>query len=1607
MKTIRKYRAAMLALCLLLLSSAGLADHAMANPIENSVQTSTIGFSDESSPKTPKWKLLNYSVDSMTFDFSLNSLDLKQQRATGQQWHSIEIVGAVEHGQPGRAGLPVLSKLIAVPAGHTLSVEILESSSSIISDLHIFPVQNPDAEDFSFLKAAYQVATPFSTDKPEIVVGSPVSLAGQSVAALNIHLADYNAPAQEARIWTDLKLRFTFLPDAKAGAQAATPRKMPHSFAREMNTTVLGFQELQSSSAVLSENTPAPFGTYLAIYFGVSGIESGISPLLQWRREQGYHVELINTSQTGNSTSSIKAAIQNVYDDSTIPPLEFVTIFGDADGNYSVPTWFESLSGYHGGGDHYYSMLDGDDILSDVHIGRISFSTQAELNTIVGKILGYEKTPPMDNTDWYGRALLQGDPASSGITTIYTNQWVKGQLQGLGWAQIDTTWSGNFVNPMMAHVGQGVTAYGYRGYLGTSGISNGHVNNLNNGGRLAIAILPTCASGSFTYTTGRSEAWLRAPNGGAVAAVGTATTGTHTRYNNCYYLGIWDGLLNSHDHRIGSAHTQGKMDLYAGYFLAEPDRAEIWAVWNNIMGDPATEMWTSVPRTLDVTYPSQISIGQQAVSFQVSYQEQPVSGARICLYQSAGASPSGTRVVGITDANGQVVLDVPAQTSQSFNVTVTNHNFLPHIGGLSVGTVDVFCAQTQQTINDGGDGNFNPGETADLNLHLTNHGTSDAFAVTAELTVLDGPATIDSGSLSFGNIASGSEVAAAAAAVIVINSDATEGDIVRLLLTATDGNQIWTSLVEETVRGASFSVSAVNLEDFGGSMDPGESGRFSVTLHNLGSLTAESVSATLTTDSPWVTITDATSSFGHIGANASAEDLLSPFQVSVSTDCFGGHLVNFELTINYADGLQAIAYTVATVGTASSDQPTGPDAYGYYAFDNTDTVSELAPEYNWVGIDPDHGAQGTDLELSDFGWEQDDTKTIDLPFDFNFYGEKFDRISICSNGWLAMGETPVNFYRNFPLPASHSAGALIAPFWDNLNQTGNKKVYTWYDESEHRFIVQWYEMPNHFSGSIQNFEVILMDPAFHATSTGDGMIIFQYAEVHNTDSRDGYATVGIQNLDRTDGIDYSYWNQYAPGGAPLQAGRAILFVPMGSIAQPAASISPASMANTVVPDDQVTEYLHITNNGEENSVLNFTVDKVDPATIAGNKSAGSSSGDEFPVEPASLQNSEVTSTTDDYEPGSTIDLPLHVVGHSPDDEWLMKVDLELPAGVTVNSADDLSTPHEAMDWNGQTGNGVTTTWGAVGWGSGAFFADGESGNTSVNLTFDESLTGAVVIGWTVYGDQYGGDPHQVSGQIVLDLLGPTINVSTPVNNQVAVIGEQVEVNFQAVNGPEMVIIDLQREMNGSWEILALGIDAENSPWTWLVTGEPTSYAQIRVRDASDGSVFGLSSQFVIGRNLDWIQPATSEGSIMQGETLDLAITMDSTGLSHGEHVANIVISGNGGAPFTLSVTLTVSDASAVGDLPGAVTLLGNHPNPFNPQTSINFSLPSDQNITLKIYSTRGRLVRSLLSGDQPAGLHHAVWDGRDKSGRTAASGVYFYRLETDEGNFTGKMVLTK
>jgi len=95
------------------------------------------------------------------------------------------------------------------------------------------------------------------------------------------------------------------------------------------------------------------------------------------------------------------------------------------------------------------------------------------------------------------------------------------------------------------------------------------------------------------------------------------------------------------------------------------------------------------------------------------------------------------------------------------------------------------------------------------------------------------------------------------------------------------------------------------------------------------------------------------------------------------------------------------------------------------------------------------------------------------------------------------------------------------------------------------------------------------------------------------------------------------------------------------------------------------------------------------------------------------------------------------------------------------------------------------------------------------------------------------------------------------------------------------------------------------------------------------------------------------------------------------------------------------------EAPKVFTLNQNAPNPFNPATSISFSLAEDRNTSLVVYDALGRTVRTLVNGPLPSGTHTMRWDGRDDTGEAVSSGVYLYRLTAGGVTETKRMTLVR
>jgi hypothetical protein len=339
-------------------------------------------------------------------------------------------------------------------------------------------------------------------------------------------------------------------------------------------------------------------------------------------------------------------------------------------------------------------------------------------------------------------------------------------------------------------------------------------------------------------------------------------------------------------------------------------------------------------------------------------------------------------------------------------------------------------------------------------------------------------------------------------------------------------------------------------------------------LQNTGVLDLPEVAAQLISLDTSITATDPTGTYGTIDIDANVANSSDPFVVTASAQAYRGSPANLMLVVTSSVGyLDTIRFTV-NIGQATTHDPTGPDPFGYFAFDNTDSTYAPRPAFDYVPINQ----IGNNLNLNDPG-EENDTASYSvarrLPFPFKFYDQIYDSITICSNGWCAFGNQAWNgAHLNMPIPGLLSPDALIAPYWDDLRTTGTGRgVWDYFDSENGHYIIQWKATGAYTTTANLDFEVVLLDTAMFPSLDGNGKILVQYQSVTMDLPGGPYepegCSIGIQAPHGLVGTQWVYGADYSPGAASVQNGRAILFSTVGRtrpLSTPSPRVIPSNLA---------------------------------------------------------------------------------------------------------------------------------------------------------------------------------------------------------------------------------------------------------------------------------------------------------------------------------------------------------------------------------------------------------------------------------------------------------------
>ncbi len=1390
---------------------------------------------------------IEFLGESVTITGSFELGTIESEEIEGEYFDQIIINGCEDGGLPGSVMIPHLTRMLALPESGNWSVSEFSYETEEMRLEHPL-IYNGIGENEQDMEGGEWY--------PEnlVVIAEPVIMRQVRFSQFSLSAIQYNRVENKIRILKNINLELNIDRGNSANPKLGSGAESGSSFDKLARGEVTGHTGQRGNEK----------GSYLFICPNITSIISTLNYLVEWKHKLGFWAEIVTLDETGDTSNEIKDYLQNAYDTWEDRP-EFVVLVGDVNGSVMVPSWF--IDGYlepYCVTDHPYTLLEGEDYFPDVLIGRFSVPSLSQLQTIVSKIINYESDPVIYN-DWTRRAIMLSFVMDyGGSYAMYSQREtvmaVREKLLDFTYTEVDTfiaPWQSGAAN-LANMINTGYSFINYRGAGGPAywngnigqmfNISN--IEQLANGFMLPMVTSIVCGGGDFAYNsydTCFGEMWLTAGSSqnpkGAIGFIGPSEHDTKTPFNNCNDIGIYQGITQEGIFGSAAMMLRGKMELYNNYPSCHSmdgsndawDSDMFYFYVYNLLGDPGLEVWTDEPKYYNVQMTESLPLGSS--SYEVWLEGEDVAGHTVAL-----TSNSELYDVAETNAEGWIAMTIP-DSLMEFEVTVSGYGYVPVTQAVTISPEEQIIGLNSFELS------VNPvsGGTTELTVELVNLTQVEQPGLEVELMTADELVTVETGIQIIEMLGIG--------AVVELEFEVEFSEIWRkdedcwLVLKINNGvlgqHDIFLEIASAELHYAGRTV--MNPEN---SILIGESNDVELELYNSGAANSGTFTAILANLDGKCEVTNGDCVFPNISPGET-ESSSGIFGITPDNNLIAGEPSDFSLTIIKNGQLVYETEFILELGEISESKPTF-SAYGYYAIESSDEGNFAAPEYDWIEIAEPEGGNGTQVIESHVTYDGFST-CISLPFEFCYYGHFYDEITVSSNGWLAMGDEEYVFFRNRVIPSGVGPGAMIAPFWDYI-RWGN--IYVYYDQYEHQFIIEWYGFADDYEHEDQVFEVILYDPAYYLTATGDGEIKFQYQEVHNADAEENYATIGIENETQTEGLLLSFANIYPETMHAIESETAILITIKDGIIVPRLTAGTEEIYITLPPDTTSIYEVELNNSSDQFSLEYET-------TVSHFPSRG-----EVNLPERDISGNSLNSLTQTYHTIHEMDIYAYMI-HDPNvGEAVHGVQMDFPENMTITSATDIGELH----YNGQTGSGALVTWG---YGNGEDFNGPTPPTFHVYFIVDAGTTAPIPMTWQIDGDGSGAEPHSVTGTITL--MPSELNymwVEYPNGGEELAYGVTDTIRWSYYGNIENVDVYYTHNNFVNYDIIGEDV-ANTGEIAWIIPSELTEAGKVRVRDAEGNSYDNSDNCFAI-RGLLITYP-TSE-TVMEYDTVE-EIRWDFTGIT--------------------------------------------------------------------------------------------------------------------------------
>ncbi len=587
--------------------------------------------------------------------------------------------------EKGAPDLPKVTTSLIIPNDGSMKIgKVTHSGYTDYQQVYIAPSKGNFTRDISPSDVPYTYGDAYNTDAfwPGKLVDTrdPYILRDMRGQTVIVYPFQYNPMTNALRVYHGITVSLEPTNQAGVNTKATTLQNERSDF--EYNR-IYQHHFLNYSVNELKYTPVEEHGKMLIISH--PDFINGLAPFVDWKKRCGIPVEVVDVTTIGNS-ADIKNFVANYYHQNG---LTYLLLVGD---HQYVP----ASSTSSGDSDNNYAYIEGNDAYPEIFVGRFSVENLTHLNTMIDRVLRYEKYP-IAGGKWYktgiGIASNEG-PGDDGEMDFEHSRNIRTDLlaftydtvyelydgsQG-GWDKPGNPPASEFFNLLQNGLGViNYTGHGSSQSCGTTGLNNGDVDNLTNVDMYPFFFSVACVNGEFTNGTCFAEKWLRATDdntGEPTGAIATLMSTINQSWSPpmCGQDEMNDILAEVNQNNIkrsfGAISMNGCMKMNDEYGSAGDQMTDTWTLF----GDPSVMVRTAPPAEMNVDHATIVSTGVGQITVDCDLED-----AIISLMNDGEIIGTGFA------SGGSVTIDIdPIYVQDTIEVTVTGFNMFPYFGDILV-----------------------------------------------------------------------------------------------------------------------------------------------------------------------------------------------------------------------------------------------------------------------------------------------------------------------------------------------------------------------------------------------------------------------------------------------------------------------------------------------------------------------------------------------------------------------------------------------------------------------------------------------------------------------------------------------------------------------------------------------------------------------------------------------------------------------------------------------------------------------------------------------------------------------------------------------------------